>query len=474
VLVGQWVGDSALPQLLAVDTRQAGTLLRGRLPDGTTWAKVGAALRPRDAVSAVALPPSGTGQSLTLTGNTTPGPQLRVLPRLVLEDRYGLRTPCEAAAVSLDGRPHPLKLCAPLTGGQRLVALTLQIDLDPAGPEGAVSSGDSQLTVDLNVPASGAATATDATTWTAAPMGDASDQVTRTSTDLTSTSAGTVIRTTAGIILDALPYQSIALVATAFAPPTAIPVAVSRQFVGALGISVGKRLTVTVGTAALPVVVTEVVPTIPSVPGGVALLADGDTLSRALIATGDLAPAVDAWWVGHPTQPAADARAANLSLGNVVTRENTRRQLTGGPLRIGLPAALAVLVPAALLLALAGTLMHVTSDVEARALEMARLRGLGLSRRNVLRGLLVQHGGLLALLVVAGAVVGAVVSWAVGPLLIRSDVGAAPVPAALARWPWPAEGSLIAVLLLGGTAAVALVIAVQLRRADHAHLRAGT
>jgi hypothetical protein len=448
-------------------------LLRGRLPAGKTWAKVGAALSPKDAVAGVALPPSGAGQSLTITGKSTPGPQLRALPRLVLQDRDGLRTPCQVAAVSLDGRPHPLKLCSPLVEGQRLVALTLQIDLDPAGPKGAVPSGDSQLTVDLSVPASGA-TATGATTWTAAPMGDASNQVTKTSAVLTSTSAATVIRTRAGIILDALPYQPIAFVATAFQPPTAIPVAVSHQFVDALGISVGKRLTVTVGSAALPVVVTEVVPTIPSVPGGVALLADGDTLSRVLIATGELAPTVDAWWVGHPTERAAGTRAAGLSLGSVVTRENTRGQLTGGPLRIGLPAALTVLVPAALLLALAGTLMHVTSDVETRALEMARLRGLGLSRRNVLRGLLIQHGGLLALLVVAGSIVGAVVSWAVGPLLIRSDVGAAPVPAALARWPWPAEGSLLAVLLLGGTAAVALVIAVQLRRADDAHLRAGT
>jgi predicted lysophospholipase L1 biosynthesis ABC-type transport system permease subunit len=104
---------------------------------------------------------------------------------------------------------------------------------------------------------------------------------------------------------------------------------------------------------------------------------------------------------------------------------------------------------------------------------VARLRGLGLPRRSLFGGLLAQHGGVLALLVGAGAVVGALASWAVGPLLIRSDLGAAPVPGALAQWPWPAEAALLAVLLLGCTAAMALVVAVQVRRADAAHLQAG-
>jgi predicted lysophospholipase L1 biosynthesis ABC-type transport system permease subunit len=130
-------------------------------------------------------------------------------------------------------------------------------------------------------------------------------------------------------------------------------------------------------------------------------------------------------------------------------------------------------VPAALLLVLAGTVLHVTSDVEARAVEIARLRGLGLSRRDILGGLLAQHGGILALLVLAGAVVGAAAAVALGPPLILSDVGAAPVPPAVTRWPWAAEGLLLAVLLAACGAAVALVVSVQVRRADAAHLRVG-
>ena len=45
----------------------------------------------RAAVSGVALPATGE-PGLTLTGTLTPGPQLEVVPRLVLQDRDGLRT----------------------------------------------------------------------------------------------------------------------------------------------------------------------------------------------------------------------------------------------------------------------------------------------------------------------------------------------------------------------------------------------
>jgi len=91
----------------------------------------------------------------------------------------------------------------------------------------------------------------------------------------------------------------------------------------------------------------------------------------------------------------------------------------------------------------------------------------------VLGGLLAQHGVLLALVLAAGAVVGALASSAVAPLLITSDVGGAPVPAVLATWPWAAEGALLALLLAGCAGAVSLVVAVQVRRADAAHLRVG-
>jgi hypothetical protein len=390
----------------------------------------------------------------TITGTATGGTGLRLTPRLVLQDGTGLRTPCDSAAVPLDGRPHRLTSCGPAS---RIVALDLRIDLEPGAPGG---DGTSRVTVDLAGPgsAAGAWSATAATP----------DWVTSAGAEVRAAGGRTVVRTTATVDLTALGFVPAEVVATAFPRTAAVPVAVSSRFADALGAGPGDRLAVTVGTTPVPVVVATVVPAVPSAPGQVAMLADVDALSRALIGAGELAPAVDAWWVGGP------ARSDGIpGLGTVLTRAGVADDLAHGPLRAGLPAALVVLVPAAVVLALAGTVLHVSSDLESRALEVARLRALGVRRRGVVGGLLAQHGGVLVLLLGAGAVVGALAARVVGPLLIRSDVGAAPVPAARTRWPWPAEGVLLLVLLAGCTLAVALVVLVQVRRANASHLRVG-
>jgi hypothetical protein len=493
VVIGRWIGHANDgPEIVAIDTTRAGALLRGRLPDATTWSQVGAELAPRSAVTGVALPVK-SDPGLTLTGTSTPEAQLQVVPRLVLQDREGLRTSCEAAAMPLDGRPHPLQLCGPPADGVRIVATALRVTLTPAAQEAAAeavfsqggvapAAGTSNVAVALNLPGSqGSAGGSGPAVWAATSVGTNPGRLLNPVTRVRATPAATVLQTTARVDVNGLLFgDSAEIVATAFQPAKTVPVAVSRRLSGELGVSIGDQLAVAVGGTAVPVVVVRIVPTVPSAPGQVAMLADVDLLSRALIAVGDLEPAVDAWWVGEPTRSTepgvadgAVAKVAALGLGRIETRTQVSEQLSRGPLRVGLPAALIVLVPAAVLLVLAGTVMHVTSDVEARALEMARLRGLGLARRSILGGLLAQHGGVLVLLIGAGALLGAVSSWALGPLLIRSDLGAAPVPIAVALWPWPAETALLAVLLLGGMAAIVLVVVVQLRRANTAHLRVG-
>jgi hypothetical protein len=476
VVLGRWIGGTGdVPRLVAVDTRQAGSLLRGRLPDGKTWAGTGALLSPGAPVTGI---PLATGP-ITLTGRATEGSHLLITPRLLLQDKDGLRMPCDAEPVALDGRPHPLHLCNTLVKGAQVIGTDLGISVDPDLPqEQALTTNmaeQSALTVELKLPSS-AAPAPAGPQWTALPLGEAPMPIAGARTTPTTTGDTTVLRTEAVVNLQRLsPYdlRSLEIVNTAFASPVLIPAVVSQRLVDELQVPVGGLLTATVGNASVPVTVTGVVPTIPSTPGEVAILVDVDTLSRSLIVRGDFDPPTDSFWVGGPTHPDAGARVAALNLGPVVTRAEVTEQLRSGPLRIGLPAALLVLVPAVILLVLAGTVMHVTSDVDARAVEIARLRGLGLSRRSILGGLLAQHGGLLALLLGCGAVVGVLTSFAVAPLLVRSDFGAAPVPIALASWPWVGETTLLGILLLGSIAAVALVVSIQLRRADAAYLRVG-
>jgi hypothetical protein len=94
-----------------------------------------------------------------------------------------------------------------------------------------------------------------------------------------------------------------------------------------------------------------------------------------------------------------------------------------------------------------------------------------MSRRDMRATLLAEHAAVLVPLLVAGAVVGAAGSRVVAPLLIRSDIGAAPVPAVTVVWPWAAESALLGLLVAGSALAIAAVVTIQTRRADAAHLR---
>jgi predicted lysophospholipase L1 biosynthesis ABC-type transport system permease subunit len=203
----------------------------------------------------------------------------------------------------------------------------------------------------------------------------------------------------------------------------------------------------------------------------VAVLADADTLSRMLIGSGHLEPVVDAWWVAHPARGTA-RDLSNLDLGTVTTRSGVAAQLERGPLRAMVPAALILLAVAAGLLLLAGAALVVGADRPARSAEVARLRALGLTRRQVARLVLVEHGLLLGLLVLTGALVGAVASVGLGPHLIRSDVGVAPVPEVALVWPWALESGVVAAALVGCLLIATVVALVVVRRSGPAQLRA--
>ncbi|GAA2207616.1 hypothetical protein GCM10009850_030740 [Nonomuraea monospora] len=481
VAVGQWLGGAGdPPRLVAIDATRAGELLRGRLDGGRTWAEVGAALAPPtlaedadpvppDRVAGVSVP---VGAALSLIGTATGGTPLTVTPRLLLQDATGLRTVCAGAPVPLDGQARPLPDCA-TTGGLRLVAVSLPFATAPGnvgtGHSDAFTdppSSNSRVQVTLTVPGTASGPP-----WTATSVGPAPGQLGAPAVTLTSTSTGTRLRMTTTVELQGPPDAARTLVATAFPAPGPVPVAVSARFAAEVGARLGSRLDLTVGLTPVQVRVTEVLPAVPSAPGSAAILADLDRLSRALAVSGSFDLPVDAWWVGHPSRADAAERAAGLRLGAVTTRESETARLAGGPLRAGLPAVLRLLVPAAVLLMIAGVVLHVTFDLRARAIEVARLRGLGMTRREIRTVLLGQHVGVLLPLLAAGAVVGAVATRVVAPLLVRSDTGAAPVPEVLPVWPWGAELVLLGVLLGGCAVAVSAVVVVQARRVDAEHLR---
>jgi hypothetical protein len=215
-----------------------------------------------------------------------------------------------------------------------------------------------------------------------------------------------------------------------------------------------------------------VVPAVPSAPGQVAVLADADTLSRALIDAGRLDPVVDAWWVARPTPDTVAALQA-LELGDVAVRQDVAEQLAQGPLRVTVPTTLLTLVAIAVVMLLAAVGLVLSAERQRRSAEVVRLRALGLSRRDARRLLLAEHLAFFVPLVLVGTLVGVAAALSLGPHLIRSDLGAAPVPRAVVAWSWTAELLLVGGLLLATVAVTAALTALHVRRSDPAQLRTG-
>ncbi|WP_127505958.1 FtsX-like permease family protein [Actinoplanes solisilvae] len=450
VVVGQWLGDAtSSPRLVAVDTRHSGAVLRGHLDHGRDWGGVTRPLVPSAQVAGVPLPQDSTPR---LTGTATGDRPIAVTPQLILQDDAGLRTACTGDTVVLDGRPHDLPGCARVPG-LRVIGVALGV---LGETEIQHTSG---IDVALTLPAAG-----DRTPWTIRAATPELDQVGGEKVEV----SGATIRMTAAVsFADSTPSSRV-LVATAFADPGPLPVVVSSRFARDVGAARGSELKIAVDQTPVPVTIAAVVPNIPSAPGEAAMLADVDSLTRALAVRGNVNSPVTAWWVGEPAHP---GQASALHLGSVTTRDAVVERLTGSPLRASFPAVLRVLVVAAVVLLLGGVLLHITYDVQLRAVEVARLRGMGVSRRGIRAALLGEHAVVILPLLAAGAVIGALATRLVAPLLIRSDTGAAAVPAAEAHWPWLAETGLLALLVGACALAAGAAVVVQARRADAAHLR---
>ena len=114
------------------------------------------------------------------------------------------------------------------------------------------------------------------------------------------------------------------------------------------------------------------------------------------------------------------------ALGNTETLD--RRQVTPDPLGAGarlvlLPAALAVALLAAL-----GIAVDARATARSRAGELAVLHTMGSPPRLLARALVAEQAVLAGLGVAAGLVIGVLVAWTMGPLLVLTPEAARPVP----------------------------------------------
>ena len=97
-------------QLVAVDTRDADGLLRGRLPAGG-WADATSGLAPSEPVGGVRL--TGTSADLVVSGHVADDVSITAALSLVVQDGDGARAALPAGVVALDGAPHALTVAVP-------------------------------------------------------------------------------------------------------------------------------------------------------------------------------------------------------------------------------------------------------------------------------------------------------------------------------------------------------------------------
>ena len=468
------------PRLVAVDTRTAADALRGRLPDGTSWPALTADLAPT--VPTAAIPVSGSAPELVLevTGSVTGGALVTaVVPTVVVEGAGGHREVLTGASVPLDGVPHDVAIALPATPAGspdlRVVAVSLRCDVDESADLLPDALSTAQTTVSVTLPSHGTTPGPDGLpdddSWSTGTTLPFAGEITASSVHLTHDATGTTVTSESTLVL---PNQSghVDLQLDSFPTPPDVPMLLTEELADAIAAVPGAEISLGLGTHSVTGRLVGTVPYVPSVPRGPAVLVDYDALSRALLAQGAHEPLTDRWMITGTTDPAAAAaRIEAADLGVTATAAATGADLRDGPSQAVVPAALRLLVVAALLLALAGTALHTAATVEARGIEVARLQGVGVPRRAVAAALVLERAVVSLVSIVAGVLVGALAGRTVGPFLVVSEDALAPVPAVLARWPWPEQGVLLGALVLGSAAVVVPVARHLVRRATTAHLR---
>ncbi|MFD9287542.1 FtsX-like permease family protein [Streptomyces sp. NPDC060030] len=272
-------------------------------------------------------------------------------------------------------------------------------------------------------------------------------------------------------------------------PPTQIPGVATDAFMQAAGARRGQSIDVplsgadvrvkiigtlrqlpTTGDGAAPwseaVDGPEVSPAEPDNRDGGALLLDlravNDLLARR--AGGPLSPTE--WWLG--TDPGRGGEVARslrdqpeTDPSSVLVRDETAEDLLNDPLGGSPRSALLFAAFAAVVLAAVGFVISAIGSLRERRAEHAVLYALGYSRASLSRQAAVEQSVLIAIALLAGVLLGAVLTRVTVPLTILTDRAVRPAPQVLIDLPL----SHLALLLVGtALLPLATVVALALRR----------
>ena len=397
---------------------------------------------------------------------------LRPALALVLQDRDGLLHRVPAGNLTADRRTHQLVVdledrLADGSAGRPHYPLSL-IALELSVNAGFGGSREGTLAVEALAADSIPVEAGDAVAWTVA-AGDLQDanlppdaQDVRTGGDVlfaldfaTGSRAGACppFCSAAPVTFTATPGRN-------QAPPT-IPALVTDRFLEDTGTGVGAAVALGLDRPGLTVAGSvHDFPTLPPDTGGVVV--DLSTYVAALyLGAGEVASPGE-WLIdaapGRERAVARLLRAPPYSSEEVADRAGIVERLTRDPVALGISGALSLGFVAAAVFSILGFAVSAAVSTSERTTEFAVLRSLGLSDRQLSAWLALEGGITVALALVGGIALGALVAWLVLPFVSLAGEGGRPFPGVVVELPWQAVAVLTGSLL----AALAVVLAVQI------------
>ncbi|WP_326765655.1 ABC transporter permease [Streptomyces sp. NBC_01591] len=479
--------------VLALDTAHASErmLIRGDLADRPRERLFDPIAAPRTARAGLVLPENSErlrfDVRITADGaHGRPGdePVLAVL----LEDRYGLPYRVPAGSVPVDGKAHPVAFAVGAAGDLAVTGF----ELNGNRPSGPSKSHRLDVSALRTVTADGTEQAVpvpEGFGWDAELTGTGSGGEAQPG-DPVDASASAKSPLAFGYDTGAAPNTweytpAFSVRVTAPRPKAPMPKAiVTDAYLKAAGAKKGQNVDVTLAGETVRVEIVDVVRRLPttgagsddSAPGsgrdrdGGAVLLDFRAVGQIFAQRPGAVLTANEWWLstapGQAAKVAATLRAQpDTEPAQVLVRDEIARELVGDPLGAGPQSALPAVAVVAAALAAVGFAVSAVGAQRERAAEFAVLRALGTPRRRLTRMIAAEQGVLIAIALLVGTVLGAVLNRAVVPLVVLTGQATAPVPGVLVQLP---AGQIAA--LLAGVAALPLVIVVSLalRGADPA------
>ncbi|TCR17135.1 FtsX-like permease family protein [Streptomyces sp. BK205] len=471
------LSGSRVATVLALDTSRASMLIRPDLHSGPFLQGLG----PSGATTGVPVPAGTTRLRLTvaLSGSD---PSTAVQVAVTLEDRYGTPYRLLIGQIPGDGRPHALDAFLPGN------PLTLT-DLELVVPVPHGSAEQHRLTLsELS------ATGTDGkvsplplpTDWKATSQSEGvsllPNDKNKPAPPRMSSGSGRLVAAYGTGFIPSDDSWSVGVLTVRLKAPQPQPVEVTavatQRFLDSAAAFVGGRLDVPLAGETVSVHIVRSVAELPTATeNGGALLLDLRSVNRELQARYGESVEPTEWWLS--TGPGAADRVAaalreqpDIDPTQVVVRDEIAGQLRDDPFGAGPEAAFTVAAGVAAALAAVGFAVSAAGSLRERGAEFAVLRALGSPRRRLARAVALEQSVLVLLALLAGALLGAVLTRAVIPLIVLTDQATRPVPTVLVQLPLGRAAVLVAAVAL---APLLVTAALSLRRTDPARaLREGS